>query len=203
MFSYDEKIQLNKKNLIRELRDEDFDEKIIRAFNNVKREDFMMEDYRTMAYSNQAFPLVEGSTISQPYTIAYMLELLDLFNNQKILEIGSGSGYVLALINEISKNSEIYGIEKIRDLVDYSRKRLSEDINVIFGDGKDGYPEKSPFDRIIVSASFKEMPDKLISQLDENGILVCPINNSIFKFKKINNQIHEEEHKGFSFVPIK
>ena len=114
---------MNKQQLIQELKKEGFSDKILKAFETIKREDFIPEKFKEYAYENESLPIEEGATISQPYTIAFMLNLLELKDNQKILEIGSGSGYVLALINEISKNSEIYGIERIKGLVESSDRK--------------------------------------------------------------------------------
>ena len=158
---------MNKRELIEELRSEGFSEKILDAFEIVKREDFIARDMEKFAYENEPLPIGEGQTISQPYTIAFMLDLLELKDNLKILEVGSGSGYVLALIYEISKKSEIYGIERIRSLAEKSRQVLSglKNIKVYHMDGINGLIEKAPFDRILVSASAKNIPDELVNQL--------------------------------------
>ncbi|MBS3075236.1 protein-L-isoaspartate(D-aspartate) O-methyltransferase [Candidatus Pacearchaeota archaeon] len=195
---------MNKQQLIQELKKEGFSDKILKAFETIKREDFIPEKFKEYAYENEPLPIEEGATISQPYTIAFMLNLLELKDNQKILEIGSGSGYVLALINEISKNSEIYGIERIKGLVESSKKILKDgkNIQIIQGDGSKGLKEKAPFDRILVSASADKIPESLFEQLSKNGILVLPVQNSIFQIKKINNQIIEKEFRGFVFVPL-
>ena len=195
---------MQKQNLIAYLKEQGFSKKIIRAFNKIKREDFIPEEWRHLAYENSAIPIGNNQTISQPYTIAFMLDLLHLKDNQKILEVGSGSGYVLSLIDEISKNSEIYGVEIIQDLVNSSRKNLTKNINVkiIQGDGNLGLKEHSPFDRILVSASAKEIPQELIKQLKANGIMVCVVGNSIFKITKEETHVKKEEYPGFVFVPL-
>ena len=215
---------MNKKQLLEELKSEGFSRKIIDAFSKVKREDFVPNHLRIYAYNNEPLPIGNGATISQPYTIAFMLDLLELnkldnkiianktkgqessgelsYNKPKILEIGSGCGYVLALINEISKNSEIYGIERIKGLVEKSRKVISKKIRVIHGDGSNGLQKEAPFNRILVSAAFPIIPENLFEQLKESGILVSPIKNSIFQFKKINGKIKSKEFYGFVFVPI-
>ena len=131
-----------------------------------------------------------------------MLDLLELKENIKILEVGSGSGYVLALINQISKNSKIYSIERIKELVEKSRKILDDDIVVVCGDGSKGLKKHAPFDRILVSASAEEIPSKLIEQLKIKGVLVCPVQNSIFQIKKTKEGVVKKEFPGFVFVPL-
>jgi protein-L-isoaspartate(D-aspartate) O-methyltransferase len=191
-----------KDKLLETLKQKGFDEKILDSFRKVKRENFISKEYETIAYLDQALPLIKNATISQPYTIAFMLDLLELQDNQKILEIGSGSGYVLSLINQISKNSQIFGLEIIKELAEESRKKLPSNIKIINTSVENGYSKEAPFDRILVSAAYKEKPLHLLKQLKNEGILVSPVNDSIFKFKKINDKITEEEYPGFSFVPI-
>lgn len=196
---------MNKKQLIKSLKKQNFPSYIIDAFEKVSRENFVPIKYEKLAYENKPLPLEEGSTISQPYTIAFMLMLLDSLENKKILEIGSGSGYVLALLSEISKKGKIFGIETSKDLVKKSKESLSnyENIEIIHGDGSKGFPDKAPFDRILVSAAFDKFPNHLLQQLKYNGILVVPVNNSIFYVKKEYGQNKIKEYPGFGFVPIK
>ncbi|MEK6936303.1 MAG: protein-L-isoaspartate O-methyltransferase [Nanoarchaeota archaeon] len=195
---------MDKNQLINHLREEGFSEKILDAFFNVKREDFIFEEYKKSAYEDIPLPIGLGQTISQPYTIAFMLGLLEIENkdNLKILEIGSGSGYVLALINEISKNSKIYGIERIKELAEKSMKVLKDykNIKVIYGNGSKGLKEEAPFDRILVSASAEKLPENLYSQLKDNGIMVCVVENSIFQIKRNGLNINKKEYPGFVFV---
>ena len=195
---------MNKKELILSLKSNGFNEKILNAFNKIKRENFIPDEFKFYAYEDNAFPIGNEQTISQPYTIAFMLNILELKNKQKILEIGSGSGYVLALINEISKNSKIYGIERVHELVEKSKKILDNyrNIKVFYGNALDLVNKFDKFDRILVSASSSKMPEKLINHLNENGILVIPIKNSIFQIKKTKNKIFKKEFPGFVFVPL-
>ena len=197
---------MQKEELIHSLR-EKFPEKIVSAFQKVKRENFLPDHLKSYAYEDMALPLEEGSTISQPKTISFMLELLELKQNQKILEIGSGSGYVLALLSEIIKNGKIYGMEIKKTLAINSKKLLEEDSNIeIFNrSGFDGLPEFAPFDRILISASCKDMrvPYNLTEQLKDKGILVGPVKESVFQIKKQNGKLKEKEFRGFAFVPLK
>lgn len=195
---------MNKQELLEILNSYGFSKKILNAFRIVKREDFISEDLKEYAYINEPLPIGEGATISQPYTIAFMLDLLELKDDLKILEIGSGSGYVLALINEICK-CNIFGVEIIKDLVDKSKKILSEEknIRIINGNGFKGLKKFSKFDRILISAASDEIPSHLSLQLNINGILVCPVRNSIFKITKKNNKDYiVKEFPGFVFVPL-
>ena len=161
---------MNKQQLIAHLKQQGFSQRIIQAFENVNREDFVLKQYKEHAYQDSPLPIGYGQTISQPYTIAFMLDLLELKSNLNILEIGSGSGYVLGLINELSKNSEIYGIERIGKLVHNSKKVLKDkkNIKIIHGDGSKGLKKYGPYDRILISASAEEIPQKIISQLKEH-----------------------------------
>lgn len=197
---------MGKTELINSLKKHGFPENVIGAFANVQREDFVLEKFRSMAYEDIALPLGSEQTISQPYTIAFMLGLLKLKDRQKILEIGSGSGYVLALIFEISKDSEIYGVERIRELAEKSERILKRkgysDITIFHGDGSKGLKEKAPFDRILVSASAKEIPKQLVEQLVEGGVLVAPVKDSIFQIKKKEDGEDVNEFPGFVFVPL-
>lgn len=194
---------MNKESLIKELRSEGFSEKILRAFEIVKREDFIPESLQGQAYENIPIPIGKGQTISQPYTIAFMLQLLELEDNQRILEIGSGSGYVLALINELSKNSEIYGFERIKELYRRSKHilRNHKNIKIIYGDGTKNINEIK-FDRILVSAAADKFPENLTKSLDKSGILVIPVRNSIIKIKKEEGKFKKYEYPGFVFVPL-
>jgi len=195
---------MNKKDLIRFLKNQNFPDKIISAFEKIKREDFISKNLKEKAYEDLPLPIGSNQTISQPYTIAFMLTLLELQNNQKILEVGSGSGYVLALINEISKNSQIYGIERVKELFDKSKKVLKkeENIKIIHDNGLKGLQKEAPFDRILASAAAKEIPSELVKQLKIGGTLVIPVRNIIVQLKKFTNENQIKEFPGFAFVPL-
>ncbi len=195
---------MNKEQLLRSLRKEKFPEDIVKAFSKVEREDFVPKDFKIRAYEDTALHIGKGQTISQPYTIAFMLMLLEIRDDQKILEVGSGSGYVLALINEISKNSRLYGIERISEIAQRSKSVLSnkKNITLVYGDGSKGLPDAAPFDRILVSASADSIPQKLLKQLKMGGILVVPVRNSIIYLKKYINENQIKEFPGFAFVPF-
>lgn len=195
-----------KHELIEQLKKGGVDQRIVEAFEKVRRESFVPEHLKGYAYEDMALPLDDGSALSQPSAIVFMLNQLDLHQGQKILEIGSGSGYFLALLSEIIKNGNIYGLELNKNLAVISKMRLTNDTNVeIFHkNGFNGLPEREPFDRIIVSAATSELPERLISQLKEGGVLIVPIKQSLFKIvKRADNHREITEFPGFSFVPLK
>ncbi len=196
---------MNKDELFASLKRKGAPKSVVDAFNAVKREDFVPEHLIGYAYEDMALPVMDGSTISQPSTIAFMLELLDIKDGQSILEIGSGSGYVLALLSEMNKKGKIYGIEILKDLAVKSSKYLEKkkNVQVIIRDGSGGLPEFSPYDRIIISASCPKIPKHLLSQLKEDGIMVAAVRQSIFQLKKEKGQIIEKEFPGFAFVPLR
>jgi len=195
---------MNKDELLESLRKRGYSENIISAFQNVKREDFVPQHLIGYAYEDMALPVMEGSTLSQPSTIAFMLDLLNPGENHKILEIGSGSGYALALLAEIAKKGKVYGVEIIQQLGINAKEYLKNKTNVeiFIRNGSHGLPEFAPYDRILVSASCPEIPRNLLSQLSENGILVAAVKNSIFQIKKVNGETIEKEFPGFAFVPL-
>lgn len=197
---------MNKESLLKHLGFQGYSEKILRAFDVVRREDFIPAELNFFAYADGPLPLGYNSTISQPSTIAFMLKLLELENqsNLKILEIGSGSGYVLALMNEISQNSSFFGIEINSEVGQNSIYNLKnyENIKILLRDGKNGLPEEGPFDRILLSAASENNPYHLLNQLKDSGIIVSPVLNSIVKIKKVGHEAIVEEFPGFVFVPL-
>lgn len=196
---------MTKQELLADLKDKGFDKRIIDAFSEVPRENFVPLKYHSRAYDDQPLPLgVEGATISQPYTIAFMLKHLDVHPNAKILEIGSGCGYVLALLAKLAPGGEIHGIELSAKLVEEAKRKVSKQTNVSIykGNGKRGYLRHAPYDRILVSAAFQYVPYHLLEQVKINGVLVAPVGRSIVVLKKRIDGVSEKEFKGFSFVPL-
>lgn len=198
---------MNSLDLAKSLRQKGFSEAVISAFAKVQREKFVPEQYREYAYEDVALPLEDGSSLSQPYTIAFMLSLLEPKYNQKILEIGSGSGYALALISEIIKNGKIIGLELSKTLAVKSKTILSKDTNVqiLNRSGFEGFAEQAPYDRILISASCSDMriPYVIAEQLSDNGIMVSPVQTSIWQFKKTAGKLEQKEFQGFAFVPLR
>ncbi|HBM17232.1 MAG TPA: protein-L-isoaspartate O-methyltransferase [Lentisphaeria bacterium] len=199
-------MNVQKEFLLRKLTLSGFSKNIVKAFSEVNREEFVLKTDLPYAWSDIALPLGYNSTISQPYTIAFMLKLLELENKQelKILEIGSGCSYVLALLNSMIPNSKLFGIELNEAVGNKSIEKLSgyQNIKILLMDGKNGLPEEAPFDRILVSAAYSSYPYQLTEQLKEGGIIVTPISYSISKIKKIGSACVQEEYPGFTFVPL-
>jgi len=197
---------MNKWELLEHLRKQNFSERIIKAFERVRREEFLPEHLQNYAYEDIALPIEEGQTLSQPSTIAFVLSLLDPQSGQKILEIGAGSGYVLALLSTMLDSAEIFGVEIRESLALKAKQRLVNDkkIKILHRDGSNGLPDEAPFDRILVSAAASDFSiiANLTDQLKENGILVAPVNHSIFQIRKINGKIEKNEYEGFAFVPL-
>src|SRR3989344_2012442 len=195
-----------KHELIEQLKKGGVDQRVVEAIAKIRRESFVPEHLKSYAYEDMALPLDDGSALSQPSAIVFMLNQLDLHQGQKILEIGSGSGYFLALLSEIIKNGNIYGLELNKNLAVISKMRLSNDTNVeIFHkNGFSGLPEKAPFDRIIVSAATSGIPEHLFLQLKENGVLLVPVKQSLVKvIRRADDHKEITEFPGFSFVPLK
>ncbi len=201
---------MQKTRLINSLKQRGFSRKITNAFSKVPREKFIFEKLRERAYEDVALPIGQGQTISQPFTIATMLSLLDVKKRQKVLEIGSGCGYVLALLSElVGKEGKIFGIEVIKELANKSRSNLRnyKNIRIYNKNGVEGLEEHAPFDRILISAALERIPERIIKQLKEKGILVAPVGSkhlqSLIALQKSKNRlILKEEIPGFVFVPF-
>ena len=180
---------------------------IIDAFRAVDRKYFVPETLREETYIDYALPIGNGQTISQPSTVAFMLEKLAPQKGNKVLDIGSGSGWTTALLCHIvGEEGSVTGVERVSALVEQGQENLSQfdfDHGCIKKAGeKLGVPGEQ-FDRILVSAAADEIPEELFSQLKVGGILVIPVENSIYKFSKITEEeIITEEFYGFIFVPL-
>lgn len=153
------------------------DARVLDAMARVPRHEFTPEPFREQAYEDHPLPIGEEQTISQPYIVAIMLEALALKASDKALEIGTGSGYVTALLAELS--AEVVSIERHASLADAARRLLSatgyQNIRVITGDGSAGFAERAPYDKIIVSAAAPELPQALVNQLAEGGRMIVPV----------------------------
>ncbi len=184
------------------------DSRVIDAMRKVPRHLFMPESVQGDAYSDMALPIGDGQTISQPYMVAVMTELLELKGDETVLEIGTGSGYQAAILAELGK--EIYTIERIPTLADRAMKVLAslgyDNVHVIVGDGTKGHPEKAPFDRIIITAAAPGIPSALKDQLKEGGIIVAPVGERfsqiLVKGKKQQDVLIEEYNTACVFVPL-
>jgi protein-L-isoaspartate(D-aspartate) O-methyltransferase len=206
---------MNKTELLQSLKSKGFSEHITDAFSKVPREEFIPSKLESSAYDDIPLPIGFNQTISQPSTIAIMLELLDLKEEkQKILEIGSGCGYVLALISKISPLSEIYGVERLKELAQTSKINLANysNIKVYNKDGSKGLKEHAPYDRIIISAECeKDTIESLSNQLKIDGKIVAPVlpeknshyaDMSVFEKTKKGLIKSNKSISGFMFVPL-
>ena len=180
---------------------------VLSALETIPREKFIPENYRNQAYENIALPIGENQTISQPYVVAKMTELLEVKNNHKVLEIGTGSGYQCAILSKLARR--IYTIERIKNLHEKASKIFDElqltNIVSKYEDGNNGWIEQIPFDRIIFTAATENITNRIFSHIKENGIIVCPIirdnKQVIIKYKRKNDKLTSEEFDDVLFVP--
>ena len=189
----------------------DFDSpSVFSAMLQIPREEFVPKEYRHRAYEDGPVSLDHGQTISQPYTVAFMTDLLNLKGNEKVLEIGTGSGYQAAVLSLLVK--DVYTIEIIKELAKKAEKKLTKlgfnNVHSKVGTGELGWPEEAPFDAIMITAALdKEVPKILFDQLKVGGVLLAPIGEGDDKmmtkyFKRINGTTEKEEHGIFYFVPF-
>ncbi len=181
---------------------------VLDAINNVPRHLFMDNAFVNFAYQDKAFPIGSGQTISQPYTVAFQTQLLEVNPYQKILEIGTGSGYQAAVLNEL--NTNVYTIERQNDLFKKTKKFLPSigyKCNFFYGDGYKGLEKFAPFDRIIITCGAPQIPESLIDQLKIGGRMVAPIGDGDIQIMHLIEKLSETENKitthgEFSFVPM-
>ena len=186
------------------------DKLVLKAIQKVEREKFVPEKYRDLAYTDGPLPIGHKQTISQPYIVAYMTEQLHLKKEHTVLEIGTGSGYQAAILGKIAK--EVYTIEIIPELAASAGSLLKKlnykNIDVRTGDGYKGWPEKAPFDRIIVTAAPEEIPEVLVDQLANNGRMILPVGeNELSQYlwvikKNKKGVVTKEQILPVRFVPM-
>lgn len=184
------------------------DEEVLKALGRVPRHLFMDSSFVNFSYTDKAFPISAGQTISQPYTVAFQTELLDVQKHLKVLEVGTGSGYQTAVLLELG--ARVYTIERQRQLFLEAQKTLGP-LNYkpvyFYGDGYEGLPAYAPFDRIIITAAAAEIPQGLLDQLAVGGKLVVPEGDRhgqkmIRVIRDSKDHFQRSEHGHFSFVPL-
>lgn len=181
---------------------------VLSAINKVPRHLFMDSSFLEFAYEDKPFPIGSGQTISQPYTVAFQTELLEIKKGEKVLEVGTGSGYQACILMEMG--ARVYTIERQKNLYIKTKNLLAsmgyKPKSISYGDGYKGLPAFAPFDKIIVTAGAPYIPNELIEQLKPGGYLVIPVGVNLQEMKRIikldENDIKEEKHGSFRFVPL-
>ncbi len=185
------------------------DKRLLAAMLKVPRHLFVDEALQKEAYDDRPLPIGEGQTISQPYVVALMTEAVNLKGTEKVLEIGTGSGYQAAILGELTK--EVYTIEIKKGLAEKAEERLTrlgyKNVRVRYGDGYLGWPERAPFDVIMVTAAAARIPDALVDQLKEGGRFIMPLGRAAFDQRltlvtKVKGKLVVEDLGGVAFVPM-
>jgi protein-L-isoaspartate(D-aspartate) O-methyltransferase len=185
------------------------DEKVLDAIEKIPRHFFLDSAFDEVAYEDKAFPIAEGQTISQPYTVAYQSQLLEIKPFDKVLEIGTGSAYQASVLAELG--AQVYTIERQKKLFDSNKKfdfiKKYPNIKFFYGDGYEGLPTFAPFDKVLITAAAPEIPQKLVVQMKIGGMMVIPVGSGdvqIMKrlIKQQDGSLKEEVYDRFSFVPM-
>lgn len=185
------------------------DRSVLRAMDEVPRQRFVEAGFEEAAYADRALPIACGQSISQPFVVAYMTERLELRPHHRVLEIGTGSGYQAAVLAQLAR--EIVSVERFRTLADRARARLEalaiENVEVVAADGVSGWPDRAPYDRIMVTAAADTVPERLVEQLAEGGIMVLPLGPSdgeqhLIKLTKSETKLSRETLIAVRFVPL-
>ncbi len=186
------------------------DEKVLKAFKEVPREDFVLEKDGDAAYADHPLHIGGGQTISQPTTVMIMTQALELKEGMKVLEVGAGSGYQAALISRIiGSEGRIITVEFLESLYSFAKKNLKDcsNVKVVKGDGSKGYEKEAPYDRIIVTCAAPSIPPPLFEQLRMKGIIVIPVGSlytqKMIKAKKTKKGIDKKDLGSFAFVPLR
>ena len=185
------------------------DQAVLRAMDEVPRERFVEPTFADSAYADQALPIACGQTISQPYVVAYMTEQLEMESHHRVLEVGTGSGYQAAVLSHLAR--EVVSVERYRTLAEEARARLKalgcDNVDIVVGDGFAGEPDRAPYDRIIVTAAAETIPEALLDQLADGGIMILPLGSHdgsqhIIKLTKSVTGIRRENLIPVRFVPM-
>ena len=187
------------------------DNRVESALRNIPRHEFILESELDYAYNNEPLPIMKNQTISQPGVVTRMTEWLDVKDGQKILEIGTGSGWQSAILSYLVGSGSIYSIERHPELVKFAQENLKkldiDNVHVILGDGSIGYPEESPYDRIIITAACTEIPSPLLEQLNENGLIIAPVGDSsqslVLLQKTSKGLVEVKNQSKYVFVPLR
>ncbi len=184
------------------------DQRVLEAFKTIPREEFVPSCFESKAYRDAPLEIGYGQTISQPFTLLSMVELLNVEKTDKVLEIGAGSGYGAAILGQLA--SQVYAVEIVPELVKLAQENLNQakidNVEVIEWDGSRGYDRESPYDKVIISAACSEIPSALIEQLGENGIIVAPVGDGrsqvMTKCIKYNGDLKKSHFGNYAFVPL-
>ena len=185
------------------------DDRVLNAINNIPRHYFLDSAFDKVAYEDRAFPIAEGQTISQPYTVAYQTQLLEIKQYDKVLEIGTGSGYQAMVLAEMG--AQVFSIERQKKLFDQHRnfflRNKYANIKYFYGDGYEGLPTFAPFVKIIVTAAAPAVPQKLVDQLKKGGRMIIPVGEGAVQamvriIKNQDGSTTKEVFDKFSFVPM-
>ena len=186
------------------------EDKVESAIRKTPRHEFVPTSLKEEAYEDIPLYIMKNQTISQPSVVSRMTEWLDVREGQKILEIGSGSGWQTAILSYLVGHGKVYSIERYSELAEFAKKNLDKlriiNANIILGDGSLGFPEESPFNRIIITAACKKVPEQLLEQLSTDGLLIAPVGEfpqSLVLLKKTSDGIVEIKNQpGYVFVPL-
>jgi len=186
------------------------DSAVLAAMRQVPREEFVDPRMRELAYEDHPLPIAKGQTISQPFIVAYMTEALELTGSDRVLEVGTGSGYAAAVLSRIV--DRVYSVERLEELAEDARRRLERlgygNVVVLVGDGSLGWPEHAPYDAIVVTAGAPRVPTPLLRQLTGGGRLVIPVGPSsllqnLVRVRRVgDDEVRYEELCGVRFVPL-
>lgn len=205
-------VKMDKEELIEKLKNSGFlkSENLVEAFGKIAREKFVRKENQKQAYDDAPLSIGSGQTISAPHMVAVMTEALEVEDKQKILEIGTGSGYQAAILSVLNPNGIIYTIESVKDLYNFSRENLKDykNVKVVLGDGSLGYEKEKPYDRIIATCGCPEIPEAWIEQLNQNGKLLAPVGSMYIQSltiveKNRGKTIKEDLSFPCAFVPLR
>lgn len=186
-----------------------YDERVLQVMQEVPREEFVAEDWRDAAYEDRPLPIEWGQTISQPYTVAFMCEAAQIKPDDKVLEIGTGSGYGAAVLSRLCR--EVHSVERIPPLGKLAAERLERlgyaNVRVHIADGTLGAPNEAPFDAIIVTAGAETLPTPYLDQIADGGRIIIPLgrtsrSQAMYRFTLHDEELQEEHLGGFAFVPL-